>query len=272
MKKCLSLALLLLALAHGADAQDNKNIDPKYRYCYKETSLETDDYKIYVVDAMNEDNFAKAKIRIFNKTNDYLIFKPSEFSFLINGQDIASKDKQMIVAPNDETARVIDVKGKGCQANKYTLEIKAYYKVPAGASVAKTEDFQLPAGKNDFKAGGFDCKMIDNKLKTDKSTIRFGCTYQGDGIGILDPYKASAVMPNGKDNANLRKYNPELIEKGKYEDFTIELKEINGGGDMQKAPFKIKWNETFRDSKPVSMKGSKIDLELDQEKTVDRNK
>ncbi|MGZ3884285.1 MAG: hypothetical protein ACXVPQ_08865 [Bacteroidia bacterium] len=271
MKYLTIICFAIFSLALHAQDQ-NKNVDPKYRYCYKETSLETDDYKVYIVDAVNENTYSKVKIRIFNKTNDYLIFKPSEFSFLINGQDLASKDKQIIVMPNEEVAKVIDTKGKGLQANKYTLEIKAYYKVAANSPALKAEDFQLPATKNDFTVGGFRCKLIDSKIKTEKSVARFGCNYEGDNVGILDPYKASAVMPAGKDNANSRRYDPVLLEKGKYEDFSVDVKEISGGGDMQKAGFKIKWNDSFKDAKLTSHKGTKIDLELDPEKTADQNK
>ncbi len=253
-------------------AQDKKAVDPKYIYWYKETSLETDDYKIYIVDAQNGENYAKFRIRIFNKTNDYLIFKPSECSFLIGSQDLSSKDKQIIVPPNDEAGKVIDAKGKSCQVDKYTFEIKTYYKIANNSPGIAAEDFILPPSKNDFVAGPFNCKHIDNKLKTDKSTIKFGCTYQGDGIGIIDSYKCSAVMPNGKDNANARHYEPALLEKGKYEDFVVEIKELAGSGDMQKKGFKIKWNETFKDSKLSSLKGSKIDLEIDTPKTIEKNK
>jgi hypothetical protein len=272
MKKLLFASFLTLSLVSGAQDNKKKNIDPKYIYAYKETSLETDDYKIYLIDAFATDGYSKVKMRIFNKTNDYLIFKPSEFSFLINDQDLSSKDKQITVPPNDEVAKVIDVKGKNLQCDKYVLNIKAFYKVTGNSTAIKVEDFVLPPAKNDFEAGSFKCKLNKHKLNTDKSLVQFGCTYQGDGVGILDPYKCSAVMPKGQDNANSKRYDGVLLEKGAYEDFFVEIKEIPNGGDMQKNGFKIKWNDTFKDSKLTSLKGTKIDVELDAAKTADKNK
>lgn len=272
MKNLVLAAFVALSLITNAQEKNKKEKDPKYQYCFKETSFETDDYKIYVVDAVNVAEKAKFKIRIFNKTNDYLVFKPSDLIFKFNGGEFPSIDKQMVIAPNDESSKVIDAKGKNMQTEKFTIEIKAMYKVAANSPGLKTENFDLPASKNDFNTGNFKCKLVDSKLKTDKSSIKFGCTYEGDGIGIIDPYKAAAIMPKGKENANIKKYTGMLMEKGKYEDFFVEFKDLPGAGDMQKESFKIKWNDTFRESKIVPLKGGTISMEIDGPKSIEKNK
>ena len=64
MKRFLIVGLMTLSLV--VNAQDKKkNIDPKYAFCYKQTTLETDDYKIYIDDAVNENTYSKFKIDIF---------------------------------------------------------------------------------------------------------------------------------------------------------------------------------------------------------------
>ena len=270
MKHLLLASIVVVSLI--SHAQINPKKDPKYDYCYKETSFETDDYKIYFLDAVNTDERAKFKIRVFNKTNDYIIFKPTDLIFKINGSDLPSGDKPMTIGPNDESAKVIDVKGKGLQVEKFTFELKAVYKVAANSPGIKTADFDLPPSKNDFTTGNFKCKLLNNKLKTDKSSAQFGCTYEGDGIGIIDPYKCAAIMPKGKENANSKNYTGMLMDKGKYEDFNVEFKEISGGGDMQKGGLKIKWNDTFRESKISPLKGGTIQMEIDTEKSIEKNK
>jgi hypothetical protein len=266
-----SLLLLGLILLGSLGLAQNNKVKPNYVYCYKETTLETDDYKIYIVSGQNEYDYAKFKIRIFNKTTDYLIFKPSECSFLIGTQDLIPKDKQIVVPPNSEESKVIDVNGKNCQVEKFTFEIKTYYKVMNDLPPIQVEAFNLPPKKNDFKAGAFECKHLSNKLNTEKSNIKFGCTYVGEGIGILDPDKCSAVMPGGKENVNSKQHQSMLLEKGKYEDFAVEIRTIPNTGDMSSEPFKIKWNDTFKDSKVMPLKGSKVEIELDKEKTEKKN-
>src|SRR6266850_3927642 len=184
MKRFLIGGLMALSLATNAQGQ-KKNIDPKYAFCYKQTTLETDDYKIYVDDAVNENTYSKFKIRIFNKTNDYLIFKPSDVIFKIGGQELSGKDKQFIILPNDEGGKVIDVKGTGLQEEKYTVEIKNVYKIPANSPSVKCEDFKLPVASENFTAGNFKCNLKKSDLRTDKSVLKFECAYTGDAIGIL---------------------------------------------------------------------------------------
>jgi len=270
MKRCLIGGLIALSLV--TNAQNKKQgIDPKYAFCYKQATLETDDYKIYIDDAVNENTYSKFKIRVFNKTNDYLIFKPADVVFKIGGQELAGKDKQFVILPNEEGGKVIDVKGTGLQEEKYTVEIKNIYKISANSPAVKSEDFKLPVANKDFTAGGFKCNLKKSDINSDKSTFKFECTYEGDAIGILAPNKCVAIMPKGQESPNINRNKGTLLEKGKGDDFNIEIKEVKGGGDMEKLPFKLVWGETFKESKIEPIKGGKINMELDQAKTTEKN-
>jgi hypothetical protein len=247
-------------------------IDPGYKYFYKETTLETDDYKIYIEDGMAVDGKAKLKVRIFNKTNDYIVFKPSDVLFKINGKDLPCEDKPIFVIPNDEATRVIDAKGKGLQVNKFSVEIKNLYKVASNTPVIKAADYNIPVTVNGFTAGNFKCITKTAAVKSDKTLFKFVCTYEGDQIGILAPSKITAIMPKGQENVNTNRNKGMLLEKGKSDDFLVDIREIAGSGDMQKDSWKLKWNETFRESKEVIIPGGKFDMELDPTKTSEKNK
>lgn len=270
MKTCLTAVLVVLSFFIEAQ-QSKKHIDPKYVFCYKNATLNTDDYKIYIEDAINEDGLSKFKIRIFNKTNDYLIFKPTDVIFKIGSQEIACKEKQILVMPNEENWKVLSVKGKGFQEEKWTIELKQMHKVPASVPVIKVDDINLPLAQTEYTAGNFKYIIKKADLKTDKSVLRCECIYEGEGVGILSPGKCMAVMPKGQENPNADKFKSCLLEKGKGESFLIEFREMKGGGDMQKNPFKLVWGETFKDSKIETVAGGKINLELDGPKTGERN-
>jgi hypothetical protein len=270
MKKVIILGLILSIFSLQAQ-QSKKNIDPKYLFCYKNTSFSADDYKIYIEDAINEDGLSKFKIRIFNKTNDYLIFKPSDVIFKIGTQEIACKEKQVLVLPNEESWKVISVRGKGFQEEKYTVQLKQMHKISASAAPLIAEDLSLPTATTEFTVGNFKYTIKKADLKTDKSIIRCECVYQGEGVGILSPGKCVAIMPQGQENPNSDKFKGCLLETGKGESFLIEFREIKGGGDMQKSPLKLIWGETFKESKVESIPGGIINLELDGPKTGERN-
>lgn len=266
--KHLLLALCLLLGFQGFSQKEKKEKKPKAdeKYFYKETTVETDDYKIYIIDGVAVGGYAKFKMKVFNKTNDYLLVKPSEIIFSADGKTIAGTDKNFVVPPNEEGGKTLDFKGKEMQSQTFTIEVKGIYKASAAGKVLAAPDFVLPASTNEFKAGGFTCVLKDEKLKTDKSSVKFDCAYNGDGAAILDPYKCAAAMPGGKVIANTKKYNGTLLENGKKEDFFVVFAEVPGAGDLQKG-FTIKWNETFKETTIIKVKESKVIVEKDEELT-----
>lgn len=269
--KFLLITLVFLLSFNSFAQKDKKNkkdekVNEKIKFLYKEVFVETDDYKIYIIDAVSTEGLCKFKMKVFNKSNDYLIVKPREFALVADGKTIVSTDKNLIVPPNEETFKVIDFKAVGLRVPNFTVEIKGIYKASAGGKALVAPDFVFPAITNQFVAGGFTCTLKNSKLETSKSSAKFDCVYIGDGIAILDSYKCSAIMPNGTANANKKKYNGSILEKGENEDFTVVVEEIPGAGDMQKKGFTIKWNDTFKETKLVTLKPAKIEVLKDSEK------
>ncbi|MES2565933.1 MAG: hypothetical protein V4565_03640 [Bacteroidota bacterium] len=253
-------------------AQDKDKVKEKdknkadVKYLYKEATVETDDYKIYIIDAISNIKQTKFKIKIFNKTNDYLLIKPTEFKYLAGGKTLLGHDKTFVISPNEEETEVIDFKGADMLSEKFSVEFKGIYKASAGGKVYTVPVFELPASKNDFTVENFTCTLKKADLKTDKSAVKFECVYVGDGVGIINPMKATLIMPNGKENVNSKKNQPMILEKGKKDDFTLVYAEVAGAGDMQKKAVQVKWNETLRESKLLPIGTSKLELVKESEK------
>ena len=265
MKHVLLTISLLLSLLSFAQKKEKK-LDEGVKFLYKEATVETDDYKIYIIDAVAVGKQAKFKIKIFNKTNDYLMVKPTEMSFVAGSKTVCSKDRTYVVQPNEEETDVIDFKGTEMQVDKFTLEIKGIYKASAGGQIIRTPSFVLPPTKNEFSIGNFSCTLKKSESKTDKAFGKFECAYNGDGIGIIDPNKCIAIMPNGTDNPNSKKQKTLILEKGKTDDFLAVFLEVKKAGDMQKKSIEIHWNDAFRESKLTKLNPSKIEMVRELEK------
>lgn len=244
----------MLFIGFSLFSQKDKKADEKVKVFYKDAAVETDDYKIYIEDAVAVGNQSKFKMRVFNKTNDYILIKPSEITLTADGKSFTSKDRTFVVPPNDEAHLVIDFKGSGMQFENYSLDVKGIYKASAGGKITETANFELPPSKKEFTSGGFSCTLKKSDSKTDKTVARFECAYNGDGVGVIQPNKAIAVMPNGTDNPTTKKTKAMVLEKGVTEDFTLVYTEVRGAGDMQKKAIQVKWGETFRESKLVLLK------------------
>jgi len=260
--KHILLAITLLISLHSFAQKKEKKIDPAFKYIYKEATLETDDYNIYIIDAVAVGKYVKFKIKIFNKTNDYLLVKPAEINYIYEGKTIFCRDKNFVIQPNEEETEVLDFKGTDMQTDKFTLELKGIYKASAGGQITQVPNFDLPPTKNEFTEGNFSCTLKKNESVTAKAFAKFECIYTGDGIGIMSPNKSVAIMPNGTDNPNAKKNKTMILERGKSDDFTAVFNEVVNAGDLQKSTISIKWNETFRESKLVKLNVAKVEMVL----------
>ena len=265
MKHLLLVVTFFVGLQVFSQKKDEKE-NEGVKYIYKEATIETDDYNIYIIDAIANIKQAKFKIKIFNKTNDYLVIKPSEFKYINNQKTVLSRDKTYIISPNEEETEVVDFRGNEMLAEKYTVEFKGIYKASAGGRVYSVPNFELPPTTNEFIVENITCNLKKDDLKTDKSVAKFECVYTGDGVAIINPMKIVAIMPNGKENVNTKKNQPIILEKGKSDDFSTVFLEVPGAGDMQKSGIKIKWNEAFRESKLLPIGTAKLELVRTTEK------
>ncbi len=150
MKNILYILMLLIA-STPAFAQKEKKVDPKHANHFKVAKVETDDYIVEVTDIFVRMEEAKCKVKITNKTNDYLVWNPSESVFKFEFGEFKPKEKEVIIKPNDKESKVLNVTGDTrFHVEALTLEIKGMSKVAATGTMVMAPDFQLPASMNDF--------------------------------------------------------------------------------------------------------------------------
>ena len=115
---------------------------------YTVSPVETSDVSITAETAVSTDKETKFKLKIKNLTADYIIFKPEESKFLINGKELKPDEKWLVISPNEDDWRVINLKGGGYNsATTYSYEIDGLYKISSNTKGIETPDFRLPATK-----------------------------------------------------------------------------------------------------------------------------
>ena len=264
MKKLLLAVVATVCLANMAGAQ--KKYDKLF---YKDIKKEGDDIDITVQNAVSTEGETKLKLKITNKTNDFIIYKPEESHFVINGKEYEIKEKQITIDPNSSDFKIINLKGEGFNAvRNYSYMATGIYKVPTKNAAIPGPDFRLPPSKNSFDAGPFSFKSDKVSKDTKKTTARFDCSYNGNKVGLIFPDKIAVRMPDGNDYANAKsKPKPILLTKGGEDYFTLEWDRMEGGGrsmDMQFAEMIIKWNDAFSEATPVKVEVPALALEIDE--------
>lgn len=242
---------------------------------YKDEKVETNEATIEFVDAVATEKETKFKIRITNKTNDYLVYKPEESAFILDGKEMKPKEKTLFIQPNGSGSRVINIAGTYTSLRKYSFYLAGLYKASANGQVVTVPDFKLPPVQNEFKAGSFTCSLVKLKKETDETTVKFNCQYQGDKIGIFNPAKVAVKMPTGKEYANTKlKAGSLILMKGAVDDFTLEWGRMPGGKDedMQKVEMLIQWKDAFTETSLQALGSHKVDLNFDEALTKEKNK
>lgn len=273
MKKAILMMSVFMAISHISLAQSKS--ERKYeKLYYKNNSQDADKYSVEIDNAVSTAGETKFKIKITNKTGDYLIFKPEESKFLIAGKEQKSIEKWLIIKPYGSDFRVINLKGSGYNSTKkYSFNLDGIYFVSADGKPIQAPEFKLPASNNDFKSGDFSTSLSKLSKETDKTEAKFKTTYNGSKIGFIDPSKVAVKMPDGNEYAAKQSSGllggsngPIMLMKGQDDSFTLKWERMQGGKkmDMQKVPMIINWHEAFSESSPIKAKGLILNFEFDE--------
>lgn len=267
----------ILTLVTGISLFSIVNAQNYDKLFYKDLTKETNEVSITVDNAVSVAAGTKFKLKISNKTNDYLLYKPFESKFVINGKETKPKEKVVVIKPNESNFVTIDLKGTGYNSVKnYSFIVDGIYSVSTNGKGIAVPDFKLPPAQNEFKAGDFNCNMTNVTKESDKTEVKFKCSYNGDKIGVIHNTRASVKMPDGKEYANAKKpglldskAKEVLVMKGEEETVNLKWDRMEGGKamDMQKVSMDIIWNATFTEASPVKLGIETLELEFDEVKT-----
>ncbi len=111
MKKTILLSTLFFLVASISLIAQTKD-DLKHENHYKKLApIENEYYKIEFSDAHSQQQFSFVKVKITNKTNDYLYFEPSECIFRYEFGEFNTKGKRNVIKPNKSSSKVLKVTG-----------------------------------------------------------------------------------------------------------------------------------------------------------------
>ena len=262
MKKAIVITAALCMALNSIQAQK------KYeKIMYKDASTEGEGITVMAKDAVSNKEMTKFKIKISNKSDDIIVFRPDESTLKSNTKEFKPKEKMMEVPPTETEGKVINFPGPDFMVNSYSYQIDGLYKVSTTTKSVQTEDFQLPPSQNEFKTGNFTCTMIDLSKETDKTVVKFECRYTGDKIGVIHPGRAAVKLPDGTEIANAKaNKSPIVVEKGESKKITLAWNRMEGGKatDMQKIKLLILWRNTFVESELVKIKPVNLDFQIDE--------
>jgi hypothetical protein len=249
--------------------------DPKHINVYNDAQkIENDEYIITIEDVVSNVKYAKFKIKITNKTSDYLLYKGDECIYIADAINVKAQEKPVFIEPFSTKSKVIEFKGtEGFHLDKFVAEIKGLYRITIGETNYTAPDFQLPPSSKDFTSGPFVCTLLKTEQETQSTWARFSCKYNGQKIGFINPAKCVVKLPDGKEfsSTNL-KSKAEMLLPGEDSKFLADFQIPAKTADMQFTTMNIVWKESFIESTAKPLPSQKVSFEIDPAKTAARNK
>jgi hypothetical protein len=279
LKNMLALGLITLISIPSFAQKPN----PKHVNWYGEQTLETKQLNIELVDVQGMIEFSKFKLKLKNKTTDYILYKPQESLFRFEFGDLKPADKKTIlIQPLDKDSKVIDVKGAGrnLHVDTYKYELNGLYRIPVNVPSTPVPNLNIPISTNEQKAGNFKIEVLKSDQTTQETAVKFKVTYLGEGMGLVEPklLGVKVISVRGKKHEDDRTYANDvkssgfLLSPGDSENF-IAYFHIEGRiADMQFANMEIVWGDTFKDCKIEKIEGATIELKVDPGLTAGKNK
>ncbi len=269
--KILSTIIFVITLNFSFAQKVNK----KTRHFFENpTMVEASAYSLSFKNVVSKFEYLKFGITINNNTSDYLIWdKSKNFITIEDGVKKPVKVRTVKIKPNKGISRTFEVRGgEKFLVNDFKFHFDGLARVPLNGKVQKVEDFKLPQEKNSITAGDFTILLIKSKRKTDESAIYFEAIYNGDDVAIVTLNEISARVNESDVFANdNRKPTPYLLNKGDKLKIKCLFHIPARVADMQFADMYIQFNNAFKVSKAIPVKGSDIDFTLDEILTKEKN-
>ena len=264
------LSFLFLSLFNLSAQKEIKYV----KLFYQSTTIETPELTLFIDNAVSTDVETKFKLKITNKTSDFILFKPEECKFIVEGKEFKPTEKMKVVEPNSSDFLTVNLKLPGMNKVKnYSFLAGGLYLVTTQGKVVPAPEFKLPPSKNEIQFGGFTVAMDKLYKETDRTDVKFKCTYKGDKVAIIYPKRLGAKMPDGNEYANakgdglLGKKGAILILPAQTESFIATWQRFEGGRamDMQLVDMFINWNDTYTESIPFLLKSEQFELKFDEQ-------
>jgi len=270
MRRTALLAIFLMGLTASAQTA----YKAKHRFVYSNTSGTTGGVTIELSDAIGELALFKFKMKVTNKTGDYLFVDPSRFKLRMGDALASFKEKPFVVRPFDDASRVLDATGAASyQHDAPILDFAdGIETAPGKGRAAAMDEFKLPAAQNSVSGGPFTVNLKQLDKETDKTTARFNVQYTGSAVGVVDPSRIGVRIPAGQVFANEKsKSKPVLLNPGEGDAFNVVAEIPAKVVDMQFAELTVVWNDAFTETAKGPFSVAPITFPVDQERTKKEN-
>ncbi|HAP69828.1 MAG TPA: hypothetical protein DCR04_08920 [Flavobacteriales bacterium] len=173
--------------------------------------IETDEVKIEIIRPHSQRSFSQFTVKIYNKTDDYILVKKHAFTFSSDEMGYGDKNPKEdidFIEPHGDITRTIKVVGSiGFKVNE--LEIKTdsvFSRAPVVGTPTAGGEFKMKPDKNSIMMEPFAVTLKKWRFSPKELSADFKIRYRGESVGIVNESKIKIRREDGTvlENTNAK--------------------------------------------------------------------
>lgn len=275
MKNLFSI-LVLVAISLSAFAQPEDHPHHEKHYADVE-AIETPEVKIEIIKPHSQINFSQFTIKLYNKTDDYVLMKKHAITFQSDEKGYGEqhpKEDVDFVEPGGDITRQIKVEGGvGFKVDNLNISFDdVFSRAPLKGKPTEGGQFRMKPDKNSIMMEPFAVTLKKWRFNTKELSADFKIRYRGESIGIVHEGEVKIKKEDGTILENKEdRPKPFIIPPMATKTVTVVRPFQKDVLDKKDSVF-IVWDDALEESPSTPISVSGISLTYDPEKTKRENK
>ena len=275
MKNLFSI-LVLVAISLAAFAQPEDHPHHEKHYADVE-AIETPEVKIEIIKPHSQINFSQFTIKLYNKTDDYVLMKKHAITFQSDengyGEQHPKEDIDFVEPGGDITRQIKVEGGVGFKVDNLNISFEGVFsRAPLKGKPTEGGQFRMKPDKNSIMMEPFAVTLKKWRFNTKELSADFKIRYRGESIGIVHEGEVKIRKEDGTILENKEdRPKPFIIPPMGTKTVTVVRPFQKDALDKKDSVF-IVWDDALEESPSTPISVSGISLTYDPEKTKRENK
>lgn len=270
----LVLALIVSSLPLWAQPEDHPHHEKHYADV---PALETPEVKVELIKPHSQVNFSQFTIKVYNKTDDYILVKKHAITFQSDEMGYGKKNPKEdidFVEPHGDITRQVRVEGGvGCKVNQLNILFDdVFSRAPAKGQPTEGGQFKMKPDVNSIMMEPFAVTLKKWRFDTKELSADFKIRYRGESIGIVHEGNVKIRKEDGTilDNKEDRP-KPMIIPPMATKTVTV-VRPFEKGALGKNESVYVVWDDALEAAESTPFSVPNVSLTYDEEKTKRENK
>lgn len=268
------LALVLLSFSSVAQPEDHPHHEKHYADI---DPIETPEMKIEVIRPHSQINFSHFTIKVYNKTDDYILMKKHVIKFQSDENGYGEqhpKEDIDFVEPGGDITRSIKVEGGvGFKVDNLNISFDGVFsRAPTKGKKTDGGEFKMKPDKNSIMMEPFAVTLRKWRFNTKELSADFKIRYRGESLGIVEEGDIKIRKEDGTILENKESRPKGFVIPPMATRTVTVVRPFEKGALDKKESVYVVWDDALQESLATPLGIPSISLYYDEAKTKKENR